>query len=92
MQRVRVLIAGRVQGVAFRYHTCVRARSLGVTGWVRNCSDGRVEAEFEGAEPAVDEMVAWCHTGPASARVSEVSVASRASADAAHYPDFRVRP
>jgi len=92
MQRVRILIEGRVQGVAFRYHTCTRARALGLTGWVRNCADGRVEAEFEGPEPVVDEMLAWCQKGPASARVSNVSVASRTPADVAHCSDFRIRP
>jgi acylphosphatase len=74
MKRTRVLISGEVQGVYFR-DTCRRmAAQRGVTGWVRNLRDGRVEAVFEGAEDAVDTMVAWARRGPSSARVSDVAV------------------
>ena len=72
MECIRVVIEGRVQGVGFRYHTCAEARALGVNGWVRNCPDGRVEAEFEGSEDALQAMLAWCQRGPAMARVSRV--------------------
>ena len=72
--RKHVLISGMVQGVFFRYETRERAQSLGLTGWVRNCRGGGVEAVFEGEEFAVDDMVAWCHKGPASAHVSKVDV------------------
>jgi acylphosphatase len=74
--RKHVLISGMVQGVFFRYETRERAQSLGLTGWVRNCRDGRVEAVFEGAESAVEDMVEWCRKGPASAHVSKVDIAS----------------
>jgi len=47
-RRVHVLISGKVQGVFFRYHTYELAKKLGITGWVRNTSDGKVEAVFEG--------------------------------------------
>lgn len=70
--RLHVLIAGRVQGVGFRFATCDKAESLGLTGWVRNCGDGRVEAEFEGERTLLDEMLQWCHLGPPGARVQEV--------------------
>ena len=50
------------------------AMAAGVTGWVRNRIDGRVEAVFEGEPDAVDRVVSWCRTGPPSARVSEVEV------------------
>jgi acylphosphatase len=69
-----VTILGRVQGVNFRYYTVRKARELGVTGWVRNLHDGRVEATFEGDESSVREVVDWCHHGPPSARVIEVTV------------------
>jgi acylphosphatase len=73
--RRRVLVDGRVQGVFFR-QTCRRkAEVQGVAGWVRNRSDGRVEAVFEGSADAVEAMVAWCRGGPARARVDEVEVA-----------------
>ncbi|GIU96405.1 MAG: acylphosphatase [Actinomycetota bacterium] len=72
--RVRVVVDGRVQGVFFRATCAERARALGVTGWVRNLADGRVEAVFEGSSEAVDALVAWCRQGPPAAVVREVEV------------------
>src|SRR5215213_9747269 len=70
MIRRRVLISGRVQGVAFR-DTCQRvATERGVAGWVRNLGDGRVEAVFEGTAEQVDRMVEWMHGGPRLADVA----------------------
>jgi acylphosphatase len=63
-----------VQGVSFRWYTVQEARTKGVGGWVRNLPDGRVEAVFEGPEPDVEAMVAWCKHGPRYARVSGVDV------------------
>ncbi len=74
MIRRRVLVSGRVQGVGFR-DTCQRvAAERGVTGWVRNLGDGRVEAVFEGAAEQVDEMVAWAQHGPRTASVADIAV------------------
>ncbi|MBU2549070.1 MAG: acylphosphatase [Proteobacteria bacterium] len=72
--RAHLVIAGRVQGVAFRYHTRDQANRLGLTGWVKNLPSGDVEAVFEGLESAVEEMVQWCHAGPPSARVDRVEI------------------
>ncbi|GAB4457241.1 MAG: acylphosphatase [Anaerolineae bacterium] len=72
--RAHVFIAGRVQGVSFRWFTQRQAQELGLTGWVRNLWDGRVEAVFEGEAEAVRQAVAWCHTGEPPARVSHVDV------------------
>jgi acylphosphatase len=72
--RVHVWIKGRVQGVCFRAYTQEVAEQLGLTGWVRNLPDGRVEAVFEGEEAKVRDMVKWCHGGPSYARVTEVTV------------------
>jgi len=49
-----------------------RAHSRAIAGWVRNNPDGSVEAVFEGASEAVDALIAWCHRGPAGARVDDV--------------------
>lgn len=83
MQRVRVTVSGRVQGVFYRA-TCARlARDAGLSGHVRNLPDGRVEAVFEGSEEDVERLVAWCRTGPETARVDEVEiVAERPIGDA----------
>jgi acylphosphatase len=72
--RKRVLISGRVQGVWFRESCREQAVALGVTGWVRNRSDGQVEAVLEGPGAAVDRVVEWCHEGPSRARVDRVEV------------------
>lgn len=72
MVRVHAIVAGRVQGVFFRAACAAEARARGLTGWVRNLPDGRVEAVFEGPEQQVQAMVAWCHRGPPSARVEDV--------------------
>ncbi|MFN8025260.1 MAG: acylphosphatase [Acidimicrobiia bacterium] len=72
--RKRVVVTGRVQGVWFRESCRREAEALGVAGWVRNRPDGTVEGVFEGSSGAVDRLVAWCHEGPARARVDRVEV------------------
>jgi acylphosphatase len=72
--RRRVVVRGRVQGVFFRDSTRQRAQSAGVSGWVRNCSDGAVEAVFEGPADAVERLVEFACRGPARASVDDVSV------------------
>jgi acylphosphatase len=63
-----------VQGVFFRSDTRQRAESLGLGGWVRNNSDGTVEAVFEGDRERVESMVEWCRRGPSGALVEDVEV------------------
>ena len=70
----KVRISGRVQGVFFRQWTVNQARTLGVSGWVRNAPDGTVEAHLVGEEPVVAQMIAAMHEGPSQARVEEVKV------------------
>jgi len=72
--RAHVFISGRVQGVFYRASTKNMAEQLSLKGWVRNTSDGLVEALFEGEETAVKDMISWCHKGPRSAEVSDVTV------------------
>jgi acylphosphatase len=74
MKRVRVVASGRVQGVFYRASCARLARGLGLAGYVRNLPDGRVEAAFEGADAAVDEMVAWGREGPDLANVEHLEV------------------
>jgi acylphosphatase len=69
---VRVAVRGRVQGVWFRGWTVSNASGLGLDGWVRNRSDGSVEAVFAGPAEAVEAMIARCHAGPPAARVDTV--------------------
>jgi len=72
--KARVFVSGRVQGVFFRSSTREQAVSRTLTGWVKNLDDGRVEAVFEGSEPAVKDMIAWCNQGSSSSSVDEVKV------------------
>lgn len=76
-KRVRGYVSGVVQGVGFRFSTAREAERLGVHGYVRNLFDGRVEFEAEGDEEAVDQLVAWAHEGPASARVGGVELSEQ---------------
>lgn len=71
--RTTVIVRGRVQGVAFRYHTVRAAVRHRVTGWVANLPDGSVKACFEGEEGDVRAVVQWCRKGPDLARVDEVT-------------------
>ncbi len=73
-KRAHVYVSGRVQGVFFRATTREEARKKGVTGWVKNLRDGRVEAVFEGEEEKVKKMIDFCHEGSKAARVKDVEV------------------
>ncbi len=75
--RKHASISGRVQGVGFRYWTRGEAERLGVRGWVRNEPDGRVEAELEGDQAVVDEMLASLRRGPPGAIVERIDVSDR---------------
>ena len=70
MVRRRVVVSGRVQGVFFRDSLRERASAAGVAGWVRNRSDGAVEAVLEGPESGVDEVLRFAETGPPRASVT----------------------
>ena len=69
-----MLISGQVQGVYFRAACQRMAWQRGVTGWVRNLDDGRVEAVFEGAPDDVQHLVDWSAHGPRLAVVSDITV------------------
>lgn len=71
-ERAHVYVSGQVQGVFFRDSTRDKAEQLGLTGWVKNLPDGRVEALFEGPPEKVQEMIQWCEQGPSQATVEEV--------------------
>jgi acylphosphatase len=72
MAAKRVIIAGRVQGVGFRQWLTARAEAAGLSGWVRNRSDGTVEALIAGETAAVEELVRQCRRGPRLAVVSSI--------------------
>lgn len=72
-------IKGRVQGVGFRNYMNYKAGQLGISGWVRNCSDGGVEAMVHGTEAAVAAIIECAQRGPRASRVSAVTVSDGGS-------------
>ncbi|RLF76542.1 acylphosphatase [Thermococci archaeon] len=72
MARVSVFIYGRVQGVFYRDFVQKNANRLGLTGWVKNLADGRVEAELEGDKEVIEKMLMLMRQGPAAARVDSL--------------------
>lgn len=87
--RIHCFIAGRVQGVSYRAHAQREAMHLGLSGWVRNCPDGRVELVAEGEQETLQQLVSWCHQGPPAARVTEVEIRWEADTGAYHVFDIR---
>jgi acylphosphatase len=80
-QRVRVVAHGLVQGVWYRQSCRAVAVELGLSGWVRNRSDGTVEVLVEGPEPDVARLVSWCRHGPPRAEVTALDVTVEAPDD-----------
>ena len=84
-----MVISGRVQGVGFRYFTQDTAVREGVTGWVRNTPDGRVEAYVEGEREAVDRVERAIRSGPRGAHVLDVDV--EADEPGGTFTNFRIQ-
>jgi len=87
--RCHIFISGRVQGVFFRYYTQERAKSLGLTGWVRNLPDGKVEAVFEGEKEKIEKMIEWMRKGPPLAKVEKVDIIWEDFKD--EFEDFEIK-
>jgi acylphosphatase len=86
--RVRVFIDGRVQGVAYRFFAEKCAARLGVTGWVRNLADGRVEVLAEAASVQIETFLERLREGPSLARIDGFEV--RREPSTGEFPDFRI--
>lgn len=74
MDRVRISIRGRVQGVFFRASAKETADRLGIRGWIKNMPDGSVQAVAEGDTESVGRFIEWCNKGPERAEVTKVDV------------------
>ena len=74
MKRFEIKVSGWVQGVFFRHTARSHAEKLGLTGWVRNETDGSVTIAAEGEEQALKQFLDWCRRGPPLARVDEINV------------------
>lgn len=73
--RAEVIIKGQVQGVGYRYFVSRRAKAFDLKGWVRNLSNGNVEAVFEGNDGDVRKVLDACREGPGSAVVEDIDIA-----------------
>jgi len=73
MISIRVVISGKVQGVGYRAWTVGTASKMALKGWVRNRSDGTVEAVFHGEEEVIHRMVEACKDGPAASHVNGIT-------------------
>lgn len=86
----RFVVAGRVQGVGYRYFAQHAAAREGITGNVRNLDDGRVEVVAEGEVEAMTRFERTLRQGPIGARIDDVAVDLQPASG--HYPDFRILP
>lgn len=89
LRTVHCIIAGRVQGVGFRAATMQAASGLGLGGWVRNMTDGRVELVATGESAQIERMVAWLSDGPPTAQVRSVDVVVAITTP---FERFEIRP
>lgn len=88
MERVHLLVKGRVQGVAFRAYTQMEARKLHLCGYVRNLPDGSVEILAEGGKKTLEKLVEWAHQGSPVSQVEEVIVTYSSTAE--EFNSFRI--
>jgi acylphosphatase len=86
--RAHIIVSGRVQGVFFRDHTQRWASSLGLTGWVRNLRDGRVEVLAEGEKDSLEGLLSRLRQGPPLANVQDIEVDWEEYSG--EFPDFRI--
>lgn len=87
MKRVHALISGRVQGVFFRVWTKKAAKEFGISGWVRNLPDGRVEIMAEGSKPKLEKFLELVKSGPRLSRVENIDAEW---GDAEGLPEFEI--
>ncbi len=91
--RIRVLIYGQVQEVGFRANTVKKAENWGITGWIRNRSDGRVEALAVGKSDKIEKLLDWFEQGPSAATVEKVEVVTNEEINYNPFEDeFKINP
>jgi len=83
-----ILVRGKVQGVGFRYTAQNLARTLGLTGYVKNLPNGDVYLEIEGSSLATEQMLSWCKSGPGPGHVDEIRASEGELKD---YRSFELR-
>ena len=86
MESIHLEVSGRVQGVGFRWFVVERARELGLSGWVRNRPDGKVEIAASGSAAALVQLESAVGSGPSGAKVQNITRLARVSADSLSSP------
>ena len=90
LQAYHVNASGKVQGVYYRASTAKKAQSLGLSGWVKNLADGRVELFAQGPSEPLDKLITWCKKGPVLAKVSNLECElAQVDANMAHFVVMR---
>jgi len=89
LKRAHIFVSGLVQGVCYRWFTEEHATRLGLTGWVKNLWDGRVEVVVEGEEEKIKELIKELRKGPRLARVEDVEI--NWEPYRGEFSDFRIR-
>ena len=80
METIHLLITGKAQGVFFRQTAARMAHTLGITGWIKNTKDAKVEAVITGYKDDVKRFITWCQAGPDEANVEDVVVSKQPDA------------
>ena len=88
IKRVHIIVKGRVQGVGFRYFVRIKAKILGLKGYVRNCEDGTVEVVAEGDEDNIKKLIEFCKVGPPLATVLDLTY--NYSSPTGEFDDFKI--
>ncbi len=88
--RMRILIEGRLQAMNFRFQTQKQAQNLGLTGFIRTLSDGRIEIEAQGDQDQVEKLLAWCQEEPHSSQIKSILYRFEQNVNE-RYSDFSVR-
>ena len=86
--RAHIFVSGQVQAVFFRADTCRVAESLGLTGFVKNLPDGRVEIVVEGKEQKIKDLIVWAKQGPPAAKVNDINIEWQQCRQ--EFKDFRI--
>ncbi len=89
LKRAHIFVSGLVQGVCYRWFTEEKANKLGLTGWVKNLWDGRVEVVVEGEEEKIKELIKELRKGPRLARVENLEI--NWEPYTGEFKDFRIR-
>ena len=88
MMHWNITVYGRVQGVSFRYYTCLKGKEIGLTGYVMNMPDGSVYIEAEGSVDQLNRLLKWCDNGPVLAKVTDTQVEE---SEVIGFRDFEIR-